>query len=398
MTTRSASRDVWRSGDRESVAHGMREIKPSDQPFLDWLQQRSIVISDQELAHHQERVMQLGTAIARDHSILSRRMARILPQARTIQEPLLQAEHSLALAQQANAYVHSDEFRTRLNSWEPWRLDERSVREGRNAAVRIVRGYASNWNNGFLAWVRSSVESYNAAREAAEHVTEDMFIAGVIETIKRIEWETIRVMATDGTAKIPVLPFLTLGDTPRADVIMFSNALSRARGRAILGVDKDSGGLFDSKYARGGLFSEEEAAVKQVYFQQTMDKISGKLNLGAAKIGTDIIGLQEEMIMRWVDGEGMLVPAEEVIRVIAEEEIHHQGYKSEDMLAIRSAEISMYYGQDMWSLGDALSTRGDQIESQLGIHEYAARVASRIKFADGFFAPLERWAPGFVNN
>jgi hypothetical protein len=268
-------------------------------------------------------------------------------------------------------YISSNDFRKELVHWEPWRLNEKSVETEKNLYIRVAKGYASE---SFLNWTIEEAEKHS--------ITQNQFLAGIIETVRKTEWGTIKVMASKNIATEYTLPHLVIGNSPSSDVFIFHNTLQKIKKEA-------------SKKNIVGLFSEEKA-VKRKQIGEDVDATPIALFKLAQMLGQlgytgswltqgvnseNIIGIYDKSLQKLFNDNNNQ-EKREVINTIVEEEVHHQKYKDR-VLKKEKEKINMSEVTFEQVLGS-----GDKIEKAAGVKKMVAEITHELPPLEKLLEPF----------
>ncbi len=137
---------------------------------------------------------------------------------RSLTQQLSQIKEHLELSRKVRRQITSDAFANRLERFEPWKLEEKSVEKKDNLHVNILRGHA---DPEFKAWVsglatRHGVDEYQAW-------------AGIAESIRRAQWEAIKHFVEKKGFDRYTLPYNVVYRSPHSAVALLQTILSRAK-------------------------------------------------------------------------------------------------------------------------------------------------------------------------
>ncbi len=289
-------------------------------------------------------------------------------------------ENNIAKGTEAYEYATSDEFRKRLCIWEPWKLDESSVRKGENLYINIAKGYASRH---FIDWVRNEAKKYD--------ITENEFLARIIETIRKTEWETIKIMAERGVATTYTLPHLIIGSSPYTDLALFNYVRRELKSKRRRRLKPD--------YKRSLLFSKEETE-KEIglgrllllpyQMQQALAPLIGGVTVRGARSG-DAVSIYDSVIKSAFSSRRF----SDVLSTVVEEEVHHQGYLEEEM-AKRVAMIPSSKNREIRDTSDVneILLEAERLESDVGIKIFVQEVLQDLPSEQELFEPFMRLVKG----
>lgn len=128
--------------------------------------------------------------------------------------------------------VKSSEFAAKLANWEPWRLDETSLKKGKNFHVEMMKGHAPE---DFKSWVRQLAHRHG--------VEEREVWAGIAETFRRGQWEVMKHLIERRGSKKRALPFTVVDKDVTSVLTNIEMQLELSREH------KNSSGLFDKRQA-----------------------------------------------------------------------------------------------------------------------------------------------------
>ncbi len=177
--------------------------------------------------------------------------------------------------------IKSNEFASQLQNYEPWRLERRSLERGTNLHLKLAQGHASD---GFKQWV---------ARLASRHgVPEKEVWAGVIETIRKAQWETMKQLIEKRQFQKRALPFSIISDFPTSSLFVAENiALKTARKR------RGTAGLFDKHKALLQLHPNAALHLGIMDLGESVKRLGGR-PLILASSGSQIIALHEQVLQQ----------------------------------------------------------------------------------------------------
>lgn len=216
--------------------------------------------------------------------------------------------------------VKSEEFRDNLEKWEPWRLDEKSEREGINLHMRIAKAYASR---DFREWLDERSDRLG--------VEQDELLAGVLEIIRHFEWETIKYLVANGEdVSRTSLPLTVININPGKALDASINGWSHARG---LGRYAD-----EAQRARALLGLLEPASQ-----DHEAEVEMGRSVLGTASAYYKPLAISSKVVrgcfdrflegrVGYLEGHSAEYGLWDLGYVVAEETLHGFGYKHDELL------------------------------------------------------------------
>lgn len=319
-----------------------------DSALIQWRQAQIL----QRVAARQER----------RHKALRRRK-RFLPWARTANADL---EESVARGDDTRLYVASPSFRDTLHGHEPWRLHQRSVQMGTNLHLRIAMAFASSTFTDFIA-----------ERATSLAISPDEYLAGIIETIRYIQWETIKVMGNEDLIRTAGLPITIISNIPAADHVIFSKAWETAR------KTKHVGGLFDKPRTKRESFSlDGQLTLSLVELHHRLAAFSGEISTIGC-YGDNITAIYDLAIVKALDEHGNdgAKWRRKLAEIVVEEEIHHQGYMQTELQRRKQRLIGLPYGEHIKS--------ETAIENEMGIKRFRDAMVNALSNGCLDFAPLQ---------
>ena len=270
--------------------------------------------------------------------------------------------------------VKSSEFRKNLENWEPWKLNEKSVQDGKNLHMRIAKAYASN---DFRDWL--------AERSGALGVEQDELLAGILEIVRHFEWETIKYLFANGEDDMKTsLPLTVININPgeALDAVIKGWQDTRGRGDYIEEAEKAKIilGLFEPKSQD----HEEEVVL-------------GRSVLGTGSAYYKPIAISSKVVRGCFDrfiehrvgylaGHSAEYGIWDLGYVVAEETLHNFGYKE--------YELRTQWHAKEKSVDEADPKLRRMLAQEVPAHEHINDVAKRIasyctsKYGDAFMDPL----------
>lgn len=329
--------------------------------FINWLQERisSPVKQQQKELLEQKKELQDKTKILAG-KLMNKGYKKKLA---TIDKRVYETE-------KVEKYISSERFRKELEHWEPWRLNQKSIDTGKNLYIKAAKGYASER---FLNWTKKEAEK--------AHITQDRFLAGIIESVRHIEWEAIKIMASKNIATEYTLPHLVIGSSPVVDLALFIDSLKEARKKA-------------SKKKTAGLFSREEskkqlglAAITLFPYElaQIFAERFGRGVLVKGMHAEETISIYDEKLKRLFDSEINFWERREMTGVIVEEELHHQKYKTSEVMKEKNEWAKRNDGQ-----ADAIKIMiaGQEIEEAEGVKQMVVEITQEMPSFEKLLEPF----------
>ena len=268
----------------------------------------------------------------------------------------------------AYLYILHPKYRQELEKWEPWRLDKVSLARDTNLSLRIVRGYSGKY---FLDWVKQESQKYNVSR--------DVFLAGIIETIRKIAWETIKIMGEKNLLKTYVLPNVLINFSPLTSVDVFNFCWDASC------LSKPKSTETNVLYSIERMISKLTVDLEQLLIYEAHQELVLKQQQGAVVIGAhrgNAIAIFAQTVAAYfmflrLDSRIDKKIKEQFTRCVVEEEIHHQDYKLEE-LAKREVSCELILKKptiDNISKGLSETT---QIEEDVGIKDLVEEVLEHL--------------------
>ena len=271
--------------------------------------------------------------------------------------------------------ISSEEFCEGLTEWEPWRLNEQSVKKGKNLHVRLAKAYA---DAEFKTWLSD--------RSRQLEVDEDELLAGVIEIMRRFEWEALKFLAANGDSVKTGLPLTIININPSEARTEALNAWGRSTYRS---KHQDKRTRDENLYK---LFNPELTdSDKSVYL--------GRRVTGSASSWYKPIGIYSHLVRGSIDRflEGRVNRADglyadyglwDLANVVIEETLHYAGYK-DDEIRTQAYEKSKTLADN--ADPELHRMMSQEVPAHEHINDLADRLASHLisSYGDSLLKPLE---------
>jgi len=240
--------------------------------------------------------------------------------------------------------VSSTQFKEKLSKLEPWRLEPESVKKGKNLHLNILKAHA---DKRFNDWATE--------RAITLGIPEDDFLVGIIESVRRIEWETVKLLCSNGLTRNRALPLTVFHHDPHNSVGVVSDAKAKA-----------SWDKHEPSIVRSAALFDKELALEQTRTGARFSSTDEYDNSYSGAFGAgnwQVVGLNSTAVMDSVDrllGSRREDPYRtiyyapwDLAALTVEETLHYMGYQDQE-LDLQMAEkrkepgfieVSKHYGQ-----------------------------------------------------